>query len=68
LTNEISGFFFLLFTPSQSTGSKYSISVIAHCSHIRRNISAGVDDECTLDIISVDVRCRVLYQSKVDDV
>ncbi len=68
LINEISSF---LFTPSQSTGSKYSTSVIAHCSHIRRNISIEVDDECILDMISIDVRCRVLYKYKekiIDDV
>jgi hypothetical protein len=56
--------FFLIFTPSQSTGSKYSTSVIAHCSHIRRNISIGVDDGCTLDIVSIDVRCRVLKKTE----
>ncbi len=68
LIKEIS---FFLFTPSQSTGSKYSTSVIAHCSHIRRNISIEVDDECILDMISIDVRCRVLYKYKekiIDDV
>jgi len=53
-----------LFTPSHNIGSKYSISVIEHCSHIRRNISIGFDDECISDIDSIDVRNRVLCINK----
>lgn len=52
----------LAFTPSHSTGSKYSTSVIAHCSHIRRNTSGGLHDECTSNRDSIKVRCRVLLK------
>lgn len=52
--------FILLFTPSHSTGSKYSISVIAHCSDSRRNISMGADDDGISDTDSIYVPWRVL--------
>ncbi len=56
--------FFLNFTPSQITGSKYSISVIAHWSHIRRKISIEDKDDDISNNDSIDVRCRVLFKTK----
>lgn len=60
-------FFFsnkIIFTPSQITGSKYSISFIAHCSQILRKISLNEIEKDISNKDSIDVRCRVLFLDK----
>ena len=52
-------------TPSHSTGSKYSISAIAHCSQIRLKISAGMTGQWTSERVSIDVPCRILNERHV---
>lgn len=55
-------------TPSQITGSKYSISLIAHCSQIRRRISINDNEFGISNRDSIDVRCRVLRSNPMENI